>query len=391
MNKTKIKVGILATSLPQMSIIALVGVVPMAINYYSHVSPTVVQTAFTIPMLACALTSLTVGRLAAKTGKKPLLVAGVAMILIFGVMPALFNFSLPLFMVMTAGIGMGVGCTSPLSTALVPEYFEGHERHSLMGIQSAFVNIGGMTLTFVAGFLLRTGWRNAFFMYLLMIPLLIASLICLPSGKLAPAPGGPESGGKAKLGNNILSLYAVFVIYGIMFSVINTNAGLLVLERGLGDPAVASFASSISATTGIVMGIAYGLVHKTFKRFALPMALATFALGMFTMANAPSLPFFYIGSFFIGTSVPTAIPTGFSIVTKLTAPYSPMFAISGLLATWFTALFISPIVINPISYAIADGTARSRYMIGFAVIFALCAIAFYAQKKNAWEPKAEVL
>ena len=391
MTKTKTKVAIMAISLPQLSSAALIGIVPMAIDFYSHVSPTTVQTAFTVPMLACAFANLVVGRLASKIGKRIISIAGICLILAAGLVAALFDLPLVAFMAVTTAIGVGAGCLGPISPALINENFSGQAHQSLMGIQSAFVNMGGMMLTFVAGFLIRTGWRNAFFMYLLMIPFLIITIICLPPDNLASAPKGPSDGIKEKLGGRVLALFAVFFVFGAMFSIINTNAGLLVLERGLGDAAIASFASSVATGIGIVMGFVYGRLSKVFKRFTLPMSLVMFSVGMIIMANAPTLPIFYIGTFFWGTSVPTAIPTGFSIIAKLTTPSTAMMGMSGMLAAWFVALFISPLVVNPISYAIAGGTAHSRYMIGAVVVLALSVVVLCAQLKNYWHPKEEAV
>ena len=157
MEKTKIKVGILVASMLQMATIGLVGVIPMAIGHYSHASPTTVQTAFTIPTLLTVPALLAMGTLAGKTGKKIPLLVGIAMVCVFGVAPALFDLSLPMFMVMMALVGVGLGCLMTTATGLIADHFVGPEQGAMMGMQSAFTNMGGMLLTFVGGFLLATG------------------------------------------------------------------------------------------------------------------------------------------------------------------------------------------------------------------------------------------
>ena len=383
MTKSRIRVGILALSLPQMAATGLIGVVPMAIAHYSHVSPTIVQTAFTLPMLVSAIMTLAVGWLSSKTGKKIPLVVGTGMMIVCGALPAVVDLPLPLFMAAMAGFGVGLGCLPPLSTGLIPEHFSGQEQPVLMGQQSAFVNMGGMALTFIAGLLIATGWKNTFFMYLTIIPILILAITCLPADK-PTASSGERAKVKIKLGSKVLALYAVFFVFGLMFAIINTNAGLLVIERNLGDPAMASFSATVTTAVGIIVGFTYGSFVKVLKSFALPFSMAAFTCAMLTMAAAPSLLFFFIGSFMVGASAPIAIPTGFSILTKLVPPPSHTFAIAGMMAAWSVGIFFSPMVVNPISQAVAGGTAQSRYMIGAAVIGTLCLMTFAAQKKKFW-------
>jgi MFS family permease len=387
MHKTKLKLGILAASSLQMSAMGLIGVVPMAISYFSHANPTTVQTAFTVPMLMSIPMLLGVGIFSSKLGKKIPLIFGISLISLAGLAPTLLYLSLPVFFVLMSMVGLGVGCVSATSTGLIADYFDGAERGSLLGKQSAALNLGGVIITFLGGLLVVRGLQSAFFVFLYAVPILLICLFCVPSDKSSKRAKEEiiKEQPRLRLSREVFILCAMMIFFGLSFGVFNANSALLVVERNLGDPELASFGTSLMAATGIVSGIFYGRLIKVVKELALPLGFALFALALILMGTASSPIVFFIGKIFSGAGMSTIMPTGLARASRSVPPQSATLAISLFLSAQMMANFLSPIIITPVSYALASGTAQSRYIIGFVIVSAIsvCALIHVCRSKVA--------
>ena len=370
----KIKVGIMAASTLQMSAVTLMGLVPLALVHYYNQSVTSVQTAFTLPMLTSAPAMLTVGFLSKYIGKKIPLIVGLSCLFIFSLIPAVFDLSFPVFVIMTGGFGLGVGCVMSAAAGLITDHFSGSARASLMGKQSAFIYLGGMLLASSIGGLLAFGWRTALFVYFYAIPILFVVLFCVPNDRKAGS-NKQAGAGKMKLTSGTVFICVIFLFFGVFQGATLPNAGLLVLERNLGDPATASFGISMMTAVGIIVGLLYGRISLVVKKFMLPLALTVMAVGIFLAGSAATAAQFYVGFVVLGIGHATAMPTGTFLAAQSVGQESSTLATSVFLATLCTALFFSPMITNPLSEAIATGTAQNRYFIGATVLIALAVVS----------------
>ena len=364
-----------------MSTIGLVGIVPLLIGYYAAASPTTVQTAFTIPSLMNIPSVLIVGRLSSITGNKAPLIAGVCTVLISGLTPLFFELSFPMFIVVMAVMGLGTGTIMSTSVGLIAEHFEGVEQSNLMGMQSAFINIGAMIFAFVGGLLTGGDWRTAFAIYLLAVPILFICLILIPKDKPVKKIGGLKNKNRTK----IIISKEVFIVAAMSFLVFLTTTGvytantaLLIVERNLGEPAVANFASTIMTGSGIVVGVLYGFISKACKNFILPLGYLLFACGTLLLGSATSVLMIYIGSVIIGAGMSTALPAGLFRCARSVESGSATFALSIFVSSIGAASFFSPMIMNPVARAVADGSIHSRYIVGgiFAVAMAVLALIY---------------
>ena len=379
----KIKVGIMAASTLQMAAVALMGLVPLAIVHYYDQSVTSVQSAFTLPMLTIAPAMLTVGFISKYIGKKIPLIVGLTLIFIFSIIPAVFELPFPLFMLMTGGFGLGVGCVMSSAAGLITDYFTGAERANLMGKQSAFINLGGMLLAFAVGVLLPFGWTTALFVYIYTIPILLIVLLCIPGDRKASGNKQGETG-KRKLTSGTLFICVIFLFFGVFQGATLPNAGLLVQERNLGDPATASFGISMMTAVGIIAGLLYGRITLIIKKYMLPSSLVVMAGGILLAGSATTVLQFYVGFIVLGFGHASAIPTGTFLAAQSVDQASSTLAMSVFYATLCAAIFFSPMITNPLSEAIAAGTAQNRYFIGATVLIALAVVSLInaARKKE---------
>jgi len=355
----------------------LIGIIPAVIAHYAGYNETTVQTAFSIPMLMSVPASLIIGWLSPKIGKRIPLLIGVALVFLIGTIPALVDVSFFMFVTVLAMIGIGAGCIATTCTGLIADHFEGHERSIVMGLQSTFTNAGGMLIVFLGGLLIDTGnWRNTFFIYIYAIPIFIILLICVPTEKGAASAENIKPVSKTTFNRDVLILCSMMLFIGFVVGVATTNAALLVEERGLGSHSIANYAASWMRLIGIVVGVLFGLFAKALKKYLLPVSLLVFATGMYVIAYSNSTAIFYFGHIVAGAGISAAMPAGLTRCAHLAGPASATFAMSMFLSANNLAMFFSTMIINPVSLALADGSARSRFIIGAAVAAMIAFIVF---------------
>lgn len=372
MSIRKLWIGIMASASFHMGPIAVVGAIPLAIAYY-NTSPTLMQTIFALPTLTAVPMSLIIGSLAGRTGKKVPLQLGVLLMAISGLAIAAFDLPLHSFVAAMAVMGLGLGSVMTLSVGLIPDYFHADEQSSVMAHLSAFANLGGMALATIGGIMLASGWSFAFWIFAYAIFVLIANHICLPSA----SKNKPEGKSKIKLNSNVFIFCGMVFVLGLSFGIRNANAGLLVIENGLGTPAIANYATTFWTAAGIVMGFAYGVAAKIFKKTLLPIFTGIFAIGMILMGNATELWVFYLGHVLAGMGIATTMPTIISQAVQSVDSNSSTFVISMIFATLNISAFVAPAVVNTIAWLIGSQTAQVNFNIGAAFITALCIFVIF--------------
>ena len=159
---------------------------------------------------------------------------------------------------------------------------------------------------------------------------------------------------------------------GLGFGIRNANAGLLVVEHGLGEPAIANYATTFWTAAGIVVGLIYGIAAKILKKSLLPVFLGLFAIGMALMGNAVVLWMFYLGNILSGMGIAAAGPTIISKAAQSVDAKSSTFVISMVLATLNISNFSAPVIVNNLARIVASETAQVCFNIGAVIMVMLC-------------------
>jgi len=118
------------------------------------------------------------GRLIDRYGRLRILRFALVLYAVAGV-GGYFLDNLYLILLSRALLGVAVGMSMPTVITLIADYFEGAERQKFVGIQIAFMSIGGIVFIGLGGVLADFGWRYPFLIYLsslLVLPLTIMFL-----------------------------------------------------------------------------------------------------------------------------------------------------------------------------------------------------------------------
>lgn len=332
----------------------------------------------TLPAVFIALFSPAAGFLVDRFGRKPLLLASLALFAVAGASGLVLD-TLPGLLAGRAVLGIAVGGIMTATTALVGDFFQGPARDRYMGLQQAFVGIGGTIFLTGGGFLAEIHWRGPFLIYTAAILLLPAALAFLPEPQRMRRAGAMA--GEARLGGRRAALLGLLFLAAavnmIAFYMIPTQLPFHLERLGFAAPSLAG--TAIGA--GQLVGVASALAFAPFRRrlgimgvFGLGFASAGLSFLLLSMMES------YVGVLLAmavsGICMGTIMPN-FAAAAMLLAPPALRGRVSGLLvSSIFAGQFLSPIVSQPLIGRFGYGGA---YGLVGAVVLTIGLFAFAAR------------
>lgn len=322
----------------------------------------------TLPALFIAAFSPVAGLIIDRYGRKPMLIATLALFALAGC-SGLFADSLTGLLIGRAVLGIAVGGIMTTGTALVGDFFTGPARDRYMGLQQAFVGIGGTIFLTGGGFLAELHWRAPFLIYALAFLLLPAALILIREPlRTVPAQGAMPQARLGSRGTLLLTILLAGAVFNmICFYMIPTQLPFFLKSIGLDAPSLAGMAIGL----GQLIGIAASLVFARFRQVLGVMGVFSLAFGSMGFAFVLlSFATDYAGILFgmavSGIGMGTIMPN-FAGAAMLIAPPRLRGRISGLLvASIFTGQFLSPILSQPLIGS--NGYAATYGMAGMALL-----------------------
>ncbi|WPE20894.1 MFS transporter [Shinella zoogloeoides] len=332
----------------------------------------------TLPAVFIALFSPAAGFLVDRFGRKPLLLASLALFSVAGASGLVLD-TLPGLLAGRAVLGIAVGGIMTATTALVGDFFQGPARDRYMGLQQAFVGIGGTIFLTGGGFLAEIHWRGPFLIYTAAILLLPAALAFLPEPQRVRRAG--VVAGEERLGGRKMALLGLLFLAAavnmIAFYMIPTQLPFFLERLGFTAPSLAG--AAIGA--GQLVGVASALAFAPFRRrlgimgvFGLGFASAGLSFLLLSMVEsyAGVLLAMAVSGICMGTIMPN-----FAAAAMLLAPPALRGRVSGLLvSSIFAGQFLSPIVSQPLIGRFGYGGA---YGLVGAVVLAIGLVAFAAR------------
>jgi MFS family permease len=176
---------LLVSSLTIMSVITISPALPLMAAEFKDVenAALLVKLVLTIPALMIAIFSPITGRLIDKYGRLKILWAALIVYAISGSSGYFLN-NIYHILISRAILGMSVGMSMTIVITLIADYFIGQERQKFVGIQIAFMSLGGILFIGLGGVLTDIGWRYPFLIYLFALLVLPLSIMFLEEPKL---------------------------------------------------------------------------------------------------------------------------------------------------------------------------------------------------------------
>ena len=330
----------------------------------------------TLPAVFIALFSPAAGFLVDRFGRKPLLTVSLALFAIAGASGLVLD-TLPGLLVGRAVLGLAVGGIMTATTALVGDFFQGPARDRSMGLQQAFVGIGGTLFLTGGGFLAEVHWRGPFLIYTVAILLVPAALAFLPEPRRA-RPASLATGEGALDGRATALLALLFLaaaVNMIAFYMIPTQLPFYLESLGFSAPSLAGTAIGAGQLVGVVSALAFA----PFRRLAgimgvFGLGFVSAGLSFLLLSSAESYAGVLAAMAVSGVCMGTIMPN-FAAAAMLLAPPARRGRVSGLLvSSIFAGQFLSPLVSQPL--IAASGYDGAYAIVGSVVlVFGVAAFA----------------
>ena len=334
----------------------------------------------TLPALTIAIVAPLAGRLLDKIGRIKVLYISLLIYLLAGT-SGFWLGSLFSILVGRVVFGLGVAGIMTVSTTLIGDYFTGAKREHFMGLQGAFVALGGLIFITAAGVLTDINWRLAFLIYGFSAIVMVLVPFALHEPKIA------HHETQAKTQNRIAVPPAVWLVF---ISAFITTVSFYMIPVQL-----PFFLQKLEGINGNKMGLALGSMpfaqaiasyfYKQIKRkldfvSIYSLGFIPMAIGFLVIGFSQSYWQAVAGVLLIGLGVGTLIPNGNLWMINL-VPVQVRGKYVGFLTTaTFLGMFISPIIIQPIQNLV--GINSSFIVLGVALAV-LSILYFFLRKRVA--------
>jgi len=358
---------LLVSTLTVMSIVTISPSLPEMSKAFPQIENAnfLVKLALTLPALFIAITSPLAGLLIDRYGRLKLLWLAMLLYAIAGT-SGFFLTSLYHILISRAILGISVGVSMTIVITLVADYFEGAERQKFVGIQVAFMSIGGILFIGLGGILADISWRHPFLIYLFSLLVIPLALLYL----YEPEINRKESE-KVKMSAPpiIWVLFINIMIMWILFFMIPVQIPFYLKEIGVEKNSLIGAAIALSTLFSAISAISFSKLKNRFSFFSIfAMGYLILATSFIVIAFANSFSLVVLGTMLGGFGMGMMIPNTNMFVMKITPPEIRGKEMGRLTTFWFFGQFLSPILLMPIS---SHYSFSSTFLFAAAMLFVL--------------------
>jgi MFS family permease len=309
------------------------------------------QMVMTVPAIMLILAAPVFGILAARFGRRAVLLLSLLLYLVGGAGVMLVDSATPLIALrLLLGVAGGGLLTSSL--ALIGEHFEDNAREKVLGFAtSASSVVAAVALMFGGALVDWLGWRAPFALYLFALPLLLAAMAVIrPSAPVKAEAPKPEQRG----GRPLFRLWPYYALLMLLTIGMFTPAIQLPFLLGVREITSASLQGSIIAATSIMAIFSAGSygwgrrwlgVHGFLAVDALSMAI-----GIAMIALAPATWAIFVGCLFVGIGAGISEPAVASLIFDRTPAWIHALAMGLIVSALNLGQFVNPLAMAPLRH-----------------------------------------
>ena len=308
-------------------------------------------------------------------GKKNTVLLGLAIIFIFGLVPV-FTTNFKIVFISRLLLGAGIGLFNSLSISMISDFFDEDTRGTMIGMRTAFLNIGKALTTFISGYLIIYGVQYTFLVYALAMPIFILFLIFVPNPK-----NNESKQISIKFHKETIILTLLTLLVGISYMGATIKIPTLLVEKYHLHPEVSRNLLTILAISGIFSGFLFGELVKKFKNLTLSIMLLFMTCGSFIFAIFQSSILFTIGAILIGISFVSTMSFNFFYISKKLENKYINFATSVILVGGNIGVILTPVALTKLP----EIFRLEKYITPFyitTILMLICTIISYFALKN---------
>lgn len=365
-SSTMLKLAVLSVALQDIGGGAAAPALAYILKAFPYITSTTIMLIITIPNVITIAVSPIYGKLTEYIRKRTLMVFSFACFIIGGTLPAFLN-NLYLILVMRAILGVGMGIVLPMAVGLIADFFDGHERDTMNGLNMTVAAVGGIIYQTMGGFLANINWHYCFFAYLFALIPMVFAFVVLPE----PEKKKAQAGGKVKLPIKTYSVCLGYLVYTIFLMGLVTNLSVLIVGENLGDAGRAGIALSLFTLGSLLAGFVFGRIVNGLKGLTMSLGYLLTAAGMFVCFFAVNLWIVFAGTFIAGWGMGITIPAYYSRISAVTPPPAVALGLSFVVAAQGLGNLLQPYTFDIILKALGQSIGRPAYAISAVALLGL--------------------
>lgn len=376
----KLKLTLLfVSSLTIMSVITISPAIPQMTVEFSAVqhADLLVKLVLTIPALMIAVVSPITGRLIDRHGRLRILWFSLLLYAASGTAGYLLN-NLYTILFSRAVLGMSVGMSMTIVITLIADYFDGMERQKFVGLQIAFMSLGGILFIGLGGILADFGWRYPFLIYLFSLVVLPFSIVFLHEPAAAEKRNQPNQ--QVKAPPIIWMLFINTMMMWIIFFLIPVQIPFHLKAIGIEKNSLAGAAIAMSTAFSALSSFSYSRIKRRLSFLSVfSTGYLLMAAGYICISLSENYLLVLVAMMLSGLGMGMMIPNTNMWVMKIVPPAIRGKEIGKLTTFWFLGQFLSPIIIFPLMNVLS---LSSTFMLaaGFLLLMSSSFLLFHFSK-----------
>ena len=378
--KWKLKLTLLlVSSLTIMSVITISPALPQMVIAFSDVKNAefLVKLVLTLPALMIAIFAPITGRLIDRHGRLRILWLSLVLYAVSGTAGYFLN-NLYHILISRALLGISVGMSMTIVITLIADYFDGKERQKFVGLQIAFMSMGGILFIGLGGILADLSWRYPFLIYL--SSLLILPLTIMFLHEPAVIEKRNQVNQHARSPGIIWMLFINTMLMWIIFFLIPVQIPFHLKAIGVEKNALIGAAIAMSTAFSAVSSFSYSRIKGRFSFLSIfSMGYLLLAAGFVCISISNTYVLVVIAMMLSGLGMGMMIPNTNMWVMKIAPPEIRGKEIGKLTTFWFFGQFLSPIIIFPVLNILS---LSSTFMLasGFLFLMSIGFLIFHFSK-----------
>jgi MFS family permease len=374
-NYTKIT-PLLISLTTMMSNVAIITVIPHLEEIFNDVGniELLSRLMITLPSLVIAILAPILGHAIHRYGKKRSAILALIIFALSGT-AGLYLDSIESLLLSRALLGIGIAALMIISTSLVGDYFQGQQRHKFMGLQSAFVSIGGVVFVVSGGFLSDIDWRYPFGIYFIGAVLLPFALLNI---KEIPHSSQDSEQSLESVPPKLLPIYFLAFLLMSIFYILPTQVPFLMMNV---------FGAS-GALTGSIISTAFvfhalGALSFAKLKGKLPfhkiyiLGMLIISCGFLLISLIDTIYLFFFSAMILGFGGGMTMTNMNGWMLHLAHQSKRVKSSGYLTSSFFLGQFFSPILTMP--FVIFFGVQDAFFVIG-ALIFSIAGFTLWYKR-----------
>ena len=374
------KFSLLSISILLMSHLAISPVIPSLYNFYneqnSNIGLASVESLATIPAMMITIFVLLSNVVIKFLGKKNTVLLGLIIIFIFGLVPV-FTSNFKLVLISRLFLGAGIGLFNSLSISLISDFFDDSVRGTMIGLRTAFLNIGKALTTFISGYLVILGVQYTFLVYALALPIFILFLFFVPNSENIY-----NKKVSVKFHKETIYLTLLTFFIGVSYMGATIKIPTLLIEKYFYHPATATNLLTILAISGIFSGLLFGFLVKRAKNLTLTIMLSFMTLGSMIFAFSNNIVLFFVGAILIGISFVGAMSFNFFYISNKLENKFINFSTSIMLVGGNIGVILTPIILTKLPEALYLEKFLTPFYITTLIMLICTILSYFSLKDN---------